>query len=197
MTTTNTPNLSLVKSVTGTNEPWSNDTLNGNWDKIDAAVGARTSKFTTTTVSNTAGEQSLFSVPILANQPQGSSYRMVLWGTYDNSGTATNYVIRVKIGGTTITSITITTPASAQTNQAWKVEFELTIVTTGPTGTWDAVLTWGSLPAAGAFNAVVVPAVVTTRDTTGINNMEITVQWAAANASNTLRARAGYYNRMV
>lgn len=197
MATTTTTNLALTKSTTGTNEPWSNDTLNANWDKIDAAVGGRASKFATTTVSNTVAETSLYSVGTPSGMPQGASHRMVLWGNYDNSAVATNFVVRVKIGGTTVISITITTPASAQTNQAWRAEFDLVVVTTGGGGTADGVLMWASLPVAGAFNAVVTPTAAVAMNTTLVNNMEITVQWAAASASNTIRARAGYYVRQV
>jgi hypothetical protein len=94
-------------------------------------------------------------------------------------------------------TITVSTPASAQTNQGWCVEFELMCTATGVTGTWRPMTFGKFAPAAAPFHAIQVPSAAVTRDTTIVNVMEVTAQWTAANASNTLRCDAGYQYRIT
>jgi hypothetical protein len=165
-------------------------------DKIDAALTGRASRFTTNTYSNSTSENQQMGVTIPGPQTQGAVHRMMVFGTYDNSASATNFVMRIKYAGVQITAITINTPASATTFVPWSVEFDLVITTTGVSGTCRGRLFFSHLPSAGAFNGVVVPGTATTVNTTVNQTMEITAQWAAASASNTIRCDAGYYHRV-
>ena len=198
MATTTTPVLGLVKPTPGTGEPYSRATENANLDAIDAAIGAKTTKFTTTTVGNTTAETSVFSVALPASPPQGAAWHMRIFGTYDNAASATNFTVRVKIGGSQLTAITVNTPASAQTFSGISINFDVILATTGVSGTWRGEL-WGytSDSGSGTVPRLAVPGSGLTKDTTVSNNMEITVQWAAANASNVVRIDGGVFRRLT
>ncbi len=198
MATTTTPVLGLVKPTPGTAEPYSRATENANLDAIDSAVGTKTSKFTTTTVGNTTTETSVMSVSIPANPPQGSMYHMRVWGTYDNVASATNFTVRVKIGGSQLTAVTVNTPASAQTFSGLSINFDVVVATTGAAGTWRGEL-WGikSDSASGTGPLLAIPGSALTKDQTVANNMEITIQWAVANASNVVRIDGGIHRRLT
>jgi hypothetical protein len=198
MTTTTTPVLGLTLPVPGTAEPYNRTTENSNLTAIDSAIGVKTTKYTTTTVQNTTTETSVFSTTVPANPVQGSMFNMKVWGTYDNSASAANFVIRAKIGGTTVASVTITTPASAQTNSSWLVEVNLVVATTGVSGTWRGHVNGAKSDAAGGTTKLLsVPSAATTKDTTASNALEFTVQWSAASASNVIRCDAGITSRLT
>lgn len=198
MATTTTPVLGLVKPTPNTGEPYSRATENANLDAIDSAIGTKVSKFTTTTVSNTTAETSVMAVTIPAGPPQGSTYHMRVWGTYDNSAVAANFTIRVKIGGSQLTAVVQGTPASAQTFSGLVVEFDVVVATTGVSGTWRGALRGiKSDSGSGTSPLLAVPGSPLTKDTTVSNVMEITIQWSAANASNTVRIDAGIWRRLT
>jgi hypothetical protein len=197
MSNTTTTVLGLIKPTPGTSEPWDQVGINGNWDKIDSAIGTKASRFTTNTQSNTTSETQQFGVTLAAGQIQGAVHRMVAWGTYDNSASATTITWRIKIGGVQITAIVQNTPASLSTFAPWRIEFDLVVATTGVSGTWRGGMLHSVAPSAGAVNTFLAPGSATTRDTTVTSVMEITAQWAAASASNTIRCDAAYYHRIT
>jgi hypothetical protein len=197
MTSTNTATLQLYKPTPGTNEPWDQTQWNSNMDKIDAALTGRASRFTTNTQSNTTSEVQQFGTLLAANQVQGAAHRMVAWGTYDNSAVATTITWRIKIGGVQITALVQNTPASLTTFVPWRIEFDLIVATTGGAGTWRGGMLHSVSPSSGAVNTFVAAGSATTRDTTTTNTMEITAQWAAAAAGNTIRCDAAYYHRVT
>ena len=195
MSTTNTTNISLVKPTVGTKEPWDQSLVNGNWDKIDAAFGETPSKFTTTTVSNTTTETSLF-LWTISGGTQGSAYRMRIWGTFDHASSATA-TLRAKIGGTTFATQALAAPASVLTNRTWDVTAEIVISVTGASGKWR-----GSMFGLWLNNTTVtpyqqIPTAETTKDTTVGQGLEVSVQWTAASASSVFRADAGYAGRVT
>lgn len=196
MSTALTSNLSLVKNVTGSNEPWSNDTLNNNWDKVDKSIGVKTPKFTTTTVSNTTGETTVFSGTVPAISLQGATFSIRVWGNYDNSAVATNFIVRAKLGGIQLTSFTYTTPASLQTNSGWWVDAQIVAAVLGGAGVgaWRTSLRGiKSDSASGTSSLLAIPGATTLVDNTVSQSFIITVQWAAASASNVIRADAGLF----
>lgn len=196
MATTTSTILGLTIPTPGTAEPYSRTVENANLAKIENAIGAKAVKFTTTTISNSTTETQLHGGTIPLNSGQAAAYRLVCWGTYDNSAVATNFNVRAKIGGVQVTLGSIVTPASLQTNSSWNFESEIVLLTTGVTGTWSGKLLLNTNSSAGGpFNAVLVPG-ATTRDTTVNNTFEITAQWTAASASNIVRCFAGYFERI-
>lgn len=197
MASTVTPVLGLNLPTPGTKEPFNTVVVNANWSAIDSAIGQKASKFTTTTVGNTVTDTTVFSFNIPGGSPQGSVHTLRVWGTYDNAASATNFTIRAKIGGTQITAVTVGTPAGAQTFSGWEAEIEVVVATTGAAGTWRGKLTGTkSDSASGTGPLLAVPGGTgTVKDTTVAQLLEITVQWAVANAANVVRADAGVYTR--
>jgi len=194
MTTSNTTNLGLVEANTGTGEPWSNDTLNGNWNKLDASIGFRTPKVSTTTISASLTETRVHSCTVPAITLQGSTYSIRLWGNYDNSATASSITVRAKIGGIQLTAFTITTPASLQTNNAFWVDCQIVAAVLGGAGVgaWRTVLRGiKSDSASGTSSLVAIPGAVTLVNNTVASTFEITMQWANSTAGNVIRADAG------
>lgn len=194
MTTSNSPNLSLVKATTGTNEPWNNDTLNANWDKLDTAQGFRTPKVTTTTISASTTETRVHSCTVPAIAVQGATFSLRVWGNYDNSATGSSITVRAKIGGIQLTAFTITTPASLQTNNAFWVDCEIVATVLGgpAVGAWRTCLRGiKSDSASGTSTLVAIPGAVTLVNNTVASTFEITMQWANNTAGNVIRVDAG------
>jgi hypothetical protein len=196
MATTTSTILGLTIPTPGTKEPYSRTLENANMALLENAIGAKSVRFTTVTLSNSTTETQMWGGSVPANPSQGSCYRLEAWGTYDNSGTATTLNFRTKIGSVQCNIIGIATPASAQTNQPWSIDFDIVVSTTGGSGIWRPRMKGMFLPAAGAFNAIQIPSAGTTRDTTVSNTMEITAQWIAASASNTIRCDAAIFKRL-
>lgn len=195
MSSTNTPNLGLNKATPNTQEPFDPAVVNLNWDKIDAAVGAKSSKFTTTTVSNTTTETLLFSMPI-DTPVQGAVYTMVIGGTVDHASGATA-TFRGKLAGTAFGASGVSYPASVLTNQPWRVQLEITILTLGALGTWKGALNGTARVNGANVPMLEVPSGSLTRTTLVTSNLELTVQWTAASASSIVRADYGYAYRVT
>lgn len=194
MTTSNSPNLTLVKATTGTAEPWSNDNLNSNWDKIDASVGFRTPKVTTTTISASTTETRVHSCTVPAITVQGATFSIRVWGNYDNSATASSITVRAKIGGIQLTALTITTPASLQTNNGWWADCQIVAAVLGGAGVgaWRTSLRGiKSDSASGTSTLLAIPGAVTLVSNTVASTFEITLQWANNTAGNVIRTDAG------
>jgi hypothetical protein len=195
MSTTNTPNIVLVKPDVGTKEPYNQSTVNSNWDKVDAAFGESPSKVTTTTVQNTTSETSLMLWTIAANNANpGSTYHLTVFGTADITGTPTG-TFRVKLGGTTLLTLAVT--CAANTNRPWCVRADLECITTGGSGTWRVTARLEDRMAAAEHWTMDTSATATTKDTTVGQGFEVSFQWSVASASNVCRADGGYARRMT
>jgi hypothetical protein len=199
MASTTTTNLGLWKPTPGTKEPWSTSQLNSNYDKLDAAIGARLTKITTTTIQNTTTEGNLWGANI-SGAIQGSIWKLVAFGTFDAANIAVTGTLtwRVKIGLTTMTTYTITLPnTTAQSNQPWQIEADIECMTTGAAGTWRNRM-FGAVSnnnVDGLVNRV--PSGTTTKDTTVAQLFEVTGTWSVANAGHILRCDAGYLYRVT
>lgn len=197
MSSTNTTNLALFKATPGTAEPFRTSDVNSNWDKIDAALGQRTVDFATSTISNSVAETTLFTGSVPANPVQGSAWKAVFFGTYDNSAVSATLTFRFKLGGTTVATMAITTPASALTNKPWRFELEFVATTLGVTGTWRT-----SGQGTAVVNTTVtafldIPTAATILNTTTAQALLITAQWGTAAAANTARCDAGFIYRIT
>ena len=116
----------------------------------------------------------------------GKTVKIRAWGVYGTKASPVGtFTIRFKFGSTTLISLVPTLTVSL-TNQMWSFEAEFTCRTTGATGTvfpqMEARL-YTSTTALG--NIVAGPTATTTVDTTASAKVDITVQWATSNASNT------------
>jgi hypothetical protein len=166
MATTTTTVLGLVKPTPGTGEPWNQSQNNSNLDAIDSAIGAKTVKITTTTVTNSTSETSLGSMTIPSGASQQTTYELRLWGTFDHTTGTPTLTLRAKIGGTTFATFILTMPASTLTNKPWRAQIDIVCITTGVSGTWRPVahgfaeLSTTTTPFGGA------PSAATTKDTT-------------------------------
>lgn len=199
MASTLTTVLSLFKATPGTKEPFRTSDVDSNLDKIDAAIGAKVVKITTTTIQNITTEGNLFGSNI-SGAVQGSVWRLVAWGTFDVASIAAagTFTWRSKIGLTTMSTLAITLPnTTAQSNQPWKLKVDLECMTTGAAGTWRNAMD-GGVSNNNVRQAVVeVPSGTTTKDTTVANLFEITGTWSVANAGHIMRCDGGYLHRIT
>lgn len=192
---TPTANLGLYKPNPGTAETFRSTDFNSNMDKIDAAMGLPYVDFTPTTVNTSTVETQVMGTTV-PPPLQGTAWKLTVAGTFGHTATPTTLTLRVKLGGTTVSTMTITTPASALSGKAWRIDAELTTLTLGGSGTWKlsglgfATVNTTDTP------FLMSPAAVT-KDTTISNTFEVTAQWAASNVANTITADAGQIYRIT
>jgi len=117
----------------------------------------------------------------------GKTFKVRAWGVYSSKAAPVGALtFRLKYGTTTLVTLAPTITASL-TNQMWEAEFDLTCRTTGATGTVFAqgeIQVFTSTTASGFI--VSAPTATVTIDTTASSKLDITAQWATANASNTI-----------
>lgn len=117
----------------------------------------------------------------------GKTFKVRAWGVYSSKAAPVGALtFRLKYGTTTLVTLAPTITASL-TNQMWEAEFNLTCRTTGATGTVFAhgeIQVFTSTTASGFI--VSAPTATVTIDTTASSKLDITAQWATANASNTI-----------
>lgn len=194
MSSANTPNLGLFKATPGTAERFRTADVNSNMDKIDAAIGPTSIDITPSSFNNSTGETSLFTGQVGISL-QASVYRVVAVGTYGHTSSATTLTVRLKHGGTTIITYTINTPASALSGRPFRIEAELFCLTSGATGTWKM----GGVMVA-RVNTTDTPFVESpasyVKDTTILQGFDITFQWGAANAANTVSVDSAIIHRL-
>lgn len=169
-------------------------------------VGAA-GKTSTTTVSNTTTETVLHAFTIAGSDASaGSVYAIKATGTMDWTTGSPTVTFRVRMGGVsgaTIASCTIACPSSASTAApAWAVDGDAVCITTGSSGTWRGTIKALGGIVSGGFTAAANPATAgapssaITQSTTSTNDLVITAQWSAANASNTVRCDTGHAQRL-
>ena len=160
---------------------------------------------TTTTVSNTAAETSIYSKSIPANTiAPFRTLKLRISGDYSNTtGVATGVTFRVKFGGTTIATY-VYTPATSNSistgiNRAtWVIEQHIDGVGASsqyahghcilPNFTSDA----GGSAALDAFYHTVSGHTSLTANSANANTLEVTAQLSSASASLTLRSFSGF-----
>lgn len=140
-----------------------------------------------TTVANTTTETTLFTATMPANGiAVADMIRIFTGGYYSTANGSDTFTIRWKVGSTTILSMTST--AANVTNVPWHARTHNTVRTLGATGT---LMAFGEIDSNGA-NSDQANTATTTFDTTATMTFTVTVQWSAANASNTLTASIAY-----
>lgn len=167
--------------------------MNGRWRScVSGVVFANTT--VPAAVSNTTTETDFaqnYSIPANDCQP-GRVFRITAQGVY-SIPTLTNpgITIKVKAGSTVLgTTGSNTLGTSVLTNRQWRVEFQFICLTTGVSGTVEAggTFTRFTSATADALWEMSNTAPVTV-DTTTAQTLQISAQWSAAAAANTITLR--------
>jgi hypothetical protein len=144
-------------------------------------------KLSTTTVENTLTETEIYKAVVPANSwVAGNVLDMKIFGYMSNSAVANDVTLRVKVGGTTIA--TVTTNGKKLTDTCWEAEGKAIIRTVGESGT----MAW-------TFNGEVAGEEADydcedtgTYDTTGALDITVTAQWDATNSANIFKCIGGF-----
>lgn len=142
-----------------------------------------------TALSNSTTETALGTVTIPANTLKAGDVVRI---RYQAIATATNstdtLAVSLKIGGVSGTALIAHAATDVADNNVVSGEFELTIRTTGASGTCVGVGTYKSVPAAEGTMTVKDDILAsTTIDTTAAQAVVVTGTWSVASASNSCR----------
>ena len=139
----------------------------------------------TTTVSDTAAETTIFTAAIGANDLiAGNLIKIHTDGIITNATEADDITVKWYIGTTELGSFA--TAIGNVTGAPWDVDFTITIRSTGETGS----AAWHSKANISTFETEEIGIEVV--DTTIAENITVTVQWANAKAGNTISIYQGY-----
>lgn len=157
-----------------------------------ACIGGAVKTLTTAqTISNTASETSFtsgYAIPANSCLP-GRVYRLMAEGTYNTAATAPNITSRVYAGTTSLMSATVASTVS-MTNRLWTLKADVTCLTTGTSGTVEAIGYFDRNTSASGYsrNDMVNTAAVTL-NTTVSQNFTIAFTFNTASASNSITLR--------
>ena len=140
----------------------------------------------TTTVENTTTETAIYTGTSPAEEfDVGRLIELHVSGEVSNDSASDDFTLRVKIGGTTVS--TFNPAISNVTNADWHVNMMMCIRSTGATGT-----TSNHTEAYIDGNTQYDNDETTTVDTTAATDLEVTIQWDNAKATNVIDAYVGY-----
>jgi hypothetical protein len=155
----------------------------------------------------TASEVELINVPIGANMPVGTTYRLTAYGiTTVILNTTPDLAIRFRLGGITGTIMgsnwytAASNPASA--TRPFQLTAHVTITSTGTSGTWFGNLTSHSLMTSTTALTTTGASVrcdgssEITRDTTVPTSASLTVQWSASSPLNAVTIYGWFWERV-
>lgn len=148
----------------------------------------------TSTVANTTTETSLFSTGVgsatiaAALLIPGKTISVIGGGIFSTTITPGNLTIKVKMGGVTIATGTITNLVGSQTNDPFEIGCQIVCYTNGATGTVmvNGNMNYQSGTLQRGFVALNNTGATTTINTTTSNLIDISATWATANASNSI-----------
>lgn len=139
---------------------------------------------TTTSVSNTTTETTIFTGTIDANDLRaGNVIKGIVSGVVSNATASDDVTIRVKLGSTTL--ITLAPAIGNVTNADWHIDGIWTVRSVGATG---SIATHVSAEISG--NKEITNSIETV-DTTAAENITVTIQWDNAKAGNIISAYIG------
>lgn len=138
----------------------------------------------TTTVTNTVVETTIYTCPLPANiMKVGNHIHIEANGIISNATAADDITIRLYVGTDLISAYA---PAIGNvTNENWSVEVEVTVRTVGAAGT---IASHGHVEINGSG---VIANELDTIDTTAANDITVTVEWNNAKAGNTISLYQG------
>jgi hypothetical protein len=185
--------LQVVQTLTVSGATALGDTtISGNLNIGSARY--RTQLSTVTTVANTAAEATLASMTLPAADPvAGTVYRIRAWGTAAVTGTPT-LTFRFRLAATTVLLVAFPaiTARSGMADGQWAIDAYVSVPSIGVSGTWAPMMQMqhNFLTSATTWTPLgPVTATPVTQDTTTVNAPQLTVQWSAASASNTITCR--------
>lgn len=150
---------------------------------INTCSGVQTA---TSTVVNTATETAIYTYAFAANEIDLDQHIVAkISGVISNASAADDYTIRFKFNGATIH--TLARVGGNVTNAGFRAIYELTARTIGASGTFVDFAQLQEASISFSSSDVATHAI----DTTAINTFEITVQWAASKAGNTISCTQG------
>ena len=156
----------------------------GNDKTVVTSEGVITSS---ATVANTVTETTVYTESIPANELHvGRVVKVRILGRYSVANGTDTFSARLKIGGTTID--TITSDTGVVTDGPFDVEFMFTVRSVGASGS-----VWGYVSA--EFNNVaksVADTAATTIDTTAADDVTLTIQWDNALSGNSVSIDQGF-----
>jgi hypothetical protein len=97
--------------------------------------------------------------------------------------------MKVKFGSTLLAQSSNASPGGTISNQGWRLQFQITCTTTGVSGTNESqgILSWFTSQTSSVDWSLVGNS--TTFDTTAAQTLQMTAQWNASSASNTVQLR--------
>lgn len=139
-------------------------------------------------VGNTTTETTIYTNTIPANQLSVEEcIRLNLAGYYDTGAASDTWTLRVKLGGTTLHTITRASANNA-VNFGWELNMKGTARSIGASGTFvDSAVLFDEL----SIKTNNDPTVHTV-DTTVDNDLVVTIQWALAKAANDFHLDQGF-----
>lgn len=141
--------------------------------------------YTVTTVANTVTETALNSYSIPASTLAANRViRVTAAGTYSTANGTDTVTLRARIATTAWHSIVST--AASVTNAQWSAQWVIVVKTLGAGGDAESQLPWAFINS--VFKSDPNTAVETI-DTTQARTLDITAQWSAALAGNTISVR--------
>lgn len=158
-------------------------------------------------MSWTVSEVELINVPIPANMPAGTTFRLTAYGTTSVLLNSTpDLAFRFRLGGVTGTIMgsnwyTAATNAASAT-RTWQLTACVTITSTGSSGTWFGNLTSHSLMTSSTALTTSGASVrcdgsaEITRDTTTATSASLTVQWSASSPLNAVSVYGWFWERV-
>jgi hypothetical protein len=166
---------------------------NGVWrDCTSPLVAANTTVPAGNTIANNNVETNFtsnYSIPANACQV-GKVYRVTARGVYGSTATPGNLTIRVKLGTTNIGATAAAAPTANLTNKGWETSFNITCITTGATGTVEGQgFTRLNTSTTAAETREMLNTATVTINTTTAQTLQLSTQWATANAANTITLR--------
>ena len=140
----------------------------------------------TTTVSNTVTETTVFSYTFAAGELHADQRVVFLIsGAYSNASASDDFTINFKLAGSTIA--TVSRAGGNVTDAGWFARFEITVRTEGASGTY---VHWAAFND-GTTDYAIADITEHSIDTTGTNLFEVTVTWDNAKAGNTFSSTQG------
>ena len=153
-------------------------------------VGEIISQTSAVTVASTAAETTLLAsaYTIQANWlTAGKTLRIRGRGVIGNTGTPT-FRLRIKLGGATVMDTTALTMTAITGSMDFMLDADITIRTAGGTGTAIGAggLSYQTANVTAPIKLSAPTSSTTTIDTTSNSSFDITAQWGASSASNTI-----------
>ena len=120
----------------------------------------------------------------------GRTIRLTGGGVYSSLLTPGNLTCRIKLGSTTVASVTVTALLGAASNSGFDFEATICCRSTGASGTVVSTgqISYGLSATTRGISDINTGTSTVTIDTTASMLLDVTVQWATASASNTMTA---------